>query len=201
MAFLRTDSATDTQAVLAGDGVLLRPPKSVDYLPWAELRTLSRAHLARWEPRWARDELTKSGFRRRLRFYEREARDDHGYAFLVFSTGNDMLVGGVTLSNVRRGVSQSAMLGYWLGVSYVGQGLMTRAVRTVLPFVFETLKLHRLEAATQPHNQASIGVLERNGFHKEGLLKGYLKIDGSWQDHLLYARTAEDERAESQNTA
>ena len=82
-----------------------------------------------------RDELTKFAFRRRLRFYEREARDDRGYAFLVFSTANDVLIGGVTLSNVRRGVSQSAMLGYWLGVNYVGHGLMTRAVGAVLPFV------------------------------------------------------------------
>ena len=194
MAFLRADNTAESVVALDGDGVHLRPPRSVDYGPWAELRAASRAHLGTWEPSWVRDELTKSGFRRRLRFYDREVRDDRGYAFLLFSTGNDTLIGGVTLSNVRRGVSQSAMLGYWLGAPYVGKGYMTRAVHAILPFVFGTLNLHRLEAATQPNNRSSIGVLERNGFRREGLLKGYLKINGAWQDHFLYARTAEDNR-------
>jgi len=194
MAFLRPDRAHPQTVTLVGDGIELRPPRITDYAPWAELRTASRVHLAPWEPRWARDELTKSGFRRRLRFYERQARDDRGYAFLIFSTTNGMLIGGVTLSNVRRGVCQSAMLGYWLGVGYVGQGYMKRAVDTVLPFVFTTLKLHRLEAATQAHNMPSIGVLERNGFELEGRLKSYLKMDGVWQDHLLYARISEEEQ-------
>lgn len=194
MAFLRPDRAQQHTTELVGDGIMLRPPRSIDYAPWAELRAASRLHLAPWEPAWVRNELTKSAFRRRLRFYEREARDDHGYAFLIFSTANHMLIGGVTLSNVRRGVCQSAMLGYWLGAGHVGRGHMTRAVGAVLPFVFGTLKLHRLEAATQPHNTRSIGVLERNGFQQEGRLKSYLKIDGAWQDHLLYARIAEDER-------
>ena len=194
MAFLRPDRAHQQTSELVGEDILLRPPRSADYAPWAQLRAASRLHLAPWEPMWVRNELTKTAFRRRLRFYEREARDDHGYAFLIFSTTNNMLMGGVTLSNVRRGVCQSAMLGYWLGAGHVGQGFMTRAVGTVLPFVFETLKLHRLEAATQPHNTRSIGVLERNGFQQEGRLKSYLKIDGVWQDHLLYARIAEDVR-------
>lgn len=194
MAFLRPDRTHHQTPRLVGDGLELRSPRATDYGPWAELRAASRMHLAPWEPRWVRDELTKSGFRRRLRFYERQARDDRGYAFLIFSTTNDMLIGGVTLSNVRRGVSQSAMLGYWLGSEHVGQGYMTRAVSTVLPFVFSTLKLHRLEAATLAHNAPSIAVLERNGFQLEGRLKSYLKIDDVWQDHLLYARLGEDER-------
>ncbi len=194
MAFLRPDRAQQHTTELTGEGIMLRPPRVTDYAPWAQLRAASRLHLAPWEPKWVRDEMTKPAFRRRLRFYEREARDDHGYAFLIFSTANDMLIGGGTLSNVRRGVCQSAMLGYWLGAGYVGQGYMTRAVGAVLPFAFGTLKLHRLEAATQPHNLPSIGVLERSGFRLEGRLKSYLKIDGAWQDHLLYARIAEDER-------
>lgn len=201
MAFLRSDRTQQHSAVLDGDGVVLRPPQISDYGPWAELRAASRVHLAPWEPKWVRDELSKSGFRRRLRFYEREARDDNGYAFLIFSTANEVLIGGVTLSNVRRGVCQSAMLGYWLGAEHVGQGYMTRAVGAVLPFVFETLKLHRLEAATQAHNAPSIGVLERNGFQLEGHLRGYLKINGAWQDHLLYARMAEDKQPEGRTNA
>lgn len=194
MAFLRAERPSRKIQPIRGDGVTLRPPQLSDYTRWAELRAASRMHLAPWEPAWVRNELTHAAFRRRLRFYEREAREDHGYAFLLFSTGEETLVGGLTLSHVRRGVSQSAMLGYWLGLGHTGKGLMTRAVKALVPFAFRSLKLHRLEAAVQPHNSASVGVLERNAFQREGVLRQYLKIDGRWQDHVLFARLEEDAR-------
>lgn len=191
MAFLRAGNSSEW-AVIQGRGVWLRPPQTSDYGPWAELRALSRAHLVPWEPAWPRDDLTKSAYRRRIKHYQREARDDLGYAFLVFETDSDRLIGGLTLSNVRRGVTQSAMLGYWLGVPHVGRGHMTAAVRAVLPHAFEPLRLHRIEAAVQPVNARSVGVLRRTGFVEEGLARRYLKINGSWQDHLLFAILAED---------
>lgn len=191
MAFLRAGNSSEW-AVIQGRGVWLRPPQLSDYGPWAELRALSRAHLVPWEPAWPRDDLTKSAYRRRLKHYQREARDDLGYAYLVFEAESDTLIGGLTLSNVRRGVTQSAMLGYWLGLPFVGRGRMTAAVRAVLPQAFETLRLHRVEAAVQPGNARSVGVLNRAGFTEEGLARRYLKINGAWQDHLLFAILAED---------
>lgn len=191
MALLRVGLVSDS-VVLQGRRVWLRPPQMADYVAWAELRALSRAHLAQWEPAWPRDDLSRSAFRRRLRHYQRDARDDLGYAFLILETDTDMLLGGLTLSNVRRGVTQAATLGYWLGLPHAGRGFMTDAVRAVRPFAFETLRLHRLEAAVQPHNAASVAVLERAGFEREGLAKRYLKIDNAWQDHLLYALLVED---------
>ena len=103
-----------------------------DYAPWAELRAISRDHLTPWEPVWQRDELSRSSFRRRVRHYQREAREDLGYAFLIFSDADDQLVGGLTLSNVRRGVTQAAVLGYWLGKPFVCRGYMTEAVRAAV---------------------------------------------------------------------
>lgn len=191
MAFLRAGNANEW-AVLQGRGVWLRPPQMSDYGPWAELRALSRAHLVPWEPAWPRDDLTKSAFRRRVKHYQREARDDLGYAFLLFAAESDRLMGGLTLSNVRRGVTQSAMLGYWLGAPFVGAGHMTAAVRAVLPHAFEQLRLHRVEAAVQPSNGRSADVLRRAAFVEEGLARRYLKINGTWQDHLLFAILAED---------
>ncbi len=191
MAFLRAGNSSEW-AVIQGRGLWLRPPQMSDYGPWAELRTLSRAHLTPWEPAWPRDDLTKSAYRRRVKHYQREARDDLGYAFLVFEAETDRLLGGVTLSNVRRGVTQSAMLGYWLGLPFVGQGLMTAAVRAVLPHAFEQLRLHRIEAAAQPSNLRSVSVLRRTGFVEEGLARRYLKINGQWQDHLVFAILTED---------
>lgn len=194
MAFLRSTIGPEAAHVVHGRGVWLRPPVMNDYAPWAELRTLSRDHLTPWEPAWPRDELTRIAFRRRVRHYQREAREDLGYAFLLFADGSNTLLGGVTLSNVRRGVTQSATLGYWLGRSQLRRGYMTEAVAAVIPFAFDHLRLHRIEAAAMPANVASLRVLERNGFKREGLARRYLKIDGTWQDHILHALLADDER-------
>ena len=191
MAFLRAGNPSEW-AVIQGRGVWLRPPLLGDYVAWAELRTQSRAHLVPWEPAWPRDDLTKSAYRRRIKHYQREARDDLGYAFLAFEGDSDRLIGGLTLSNIRRGVTQSAMLGYWLGLPFVGRGHMTAAVRAVMPHAFEALRLHRVEAAVQPANERSAAVLRRAGFTEEGLARRYLKINGQWQDHLLFAILAED---------
>ena len=62
---------------------------------------------------------------------------------------------------------------------------MTRAVRALVPFAFDALRLHRLEAACIPTNQASIRLLEKTGFTREGYAREYLCINGVWQDHLL----------------
>lgn len=192
MAFLKTGLGTEHSVHIRGQGVWLRPPQMADYAPWAQLRALSRDHLTPWEPQWTRDELTRSAFRRRLRHYAREQREDLGYAFFIFRNGDDSLLGGLTLSNVRRGVSQSASLGYWLGLPYVRRGHMTEAVRALTTHGFDDLRLHRIEAACLPTNAASMRVLERSGFTREGLARRYLKINNAWQDHVLFAKLAED---------
>jgi len=196
MAFLRPSPSIDPDADIRGAHVCLRFPAMGDYAAWAELRALSRQHLTPWEPQWARDELTRSSFRRRLRHVQREARDDLGYAYLIFAESPLTLVGGLNISNVRRGIAQTASIGYWIGAPYAGRGLMTDALRTVAPFAFATLRLNRLEAACLPSNAASARVLARAGFRLEGRARQYLKIDGRWQDHDLYALLHDDSRPE-----
>jgi [ribosomal protein S5]-alanine N-acetyltransferase len=193
MAFSRS-ILPDVDAEVRGRQVYLRQPAMGDYSAWAELRALSRQHLTVWEPLWTRDELSRSAFRRRLRQYQREMREDQGYAFLVFREGDATLVGGLTISNVRRGVAQSASVGYWMGLPHVRCGYMTDALRAVLPFAFGTLGLHRLEAACLPHNAPSARVLEKAGFRREGTARRYLKINDIWQDHDLYALLHDDPR-------
>ena len=195
MAFLRSTSGIDAEAEVHGRHVFLRHPAMGDYSAWAELRAMSRQHLTVWEPQWARDELTRSAFRRRLRQYQRELRDDQGYAFLIFRQGDGRLLGGLSMSNVRRGVAQAASIGYWIGAPHVRRGHMTDAVRAVLPFAFATLGLHRLEAACLPHNRPSTRVLEKAGFKREGMARRYLKINGVWQDHDLFALLQDDAQA------
>jgi ribosomal-protein-alanine N-acetyltransferase len=179
---------------LEGPRVYLRPPRSRDWRDWAELRERSRAFLAPWEPTWPADALSRAAFRRRLRQTAGEWNDDSGYGFLVFRREDDVILGGVNLSNVRRGVAQAANLGYWIGESYARRGYMTEALRTVFPFVFDRMGLHRIEAACLPHNLASRRLLLRVGFREEGHARHYLRINGSWQDHVLYSLLSEDVR-------
>ena len=178
--------------LIDGRGVYLRVPSGADYAEWAQLRSASRNFLRPWEPTWAADELSRNAFRRRLRHYQKELRDETGYALFVFRSNDHRLAGGLTISNVRRGVTMSGTIGYWMGEHFAGSGLMTEAVRAVLPFMFKTLNLHRAEAACLPRNLASIRVLEKAGFQQEGFARRFLRIDGQWQDHVLYARLADD---------
>ena len=187
MALLRAVSTSDLGPVIESEKVTLRTPQMADYPAWAELRAQSREFLVPWEPLWATDELSRASFRRRVRHYQRDLREDVGYALFIFAVPTGALVGGLTLCNVRRGVTQSCTLGYWIGAQYANQGYMTAAVRAVVPFVFDSLELHRLEAACLPTNAASIRLLEKTGFKREGLARRYLRINGIWQDHLLYA--------------
>jgi [ribosomal protein S5]-alanine N-acetyltransferase len=195
MAFLRSPLVVDAEAEIRGKRVVLRHPVMQDYAAWAELRALSRRHLTPWEPQWTRDELTRSTFRRRLRQYQRELRDDHGYAYLIFGDAEGGLLGGLNVSNVRRGVAQAASVGYWMGAPHAGRGLMTDAVRAAVQFAFTTLGLNRLEAACLPSNAASARVLDKTGFKREGRARRYLKIDGQWQDHDLFALLHDDPRS------
>jgi len=192
MAFFRTVSLPETPPAIERYGVLLRPPQMADYAEWAGLREKSRAFLVPWEPIWPADDLTRGAFRRRLKRYAEDQRTDQAYAFFIFRQEDNVLVGGLTLANVRRGVAQAGSLGYWLGEPFVRRGYMTAAVKALLPFTFGALKLHRVEAACIPTNVASIRLLEKCGFMREGYAREYLCINGVWQDHLLYARLASD---------
>jgi [ribosomal protein S5]-alanine N-acetyltransferase len=200
MAFLRSVSLGESLPHLLGQDVYLRVPSSGDYADWAELRARSRAFLTPWEPTWASDELTRTSFKRRLRQYQKDLRDETGYAFFAFRNSDRALIGGLSLTNVRRGVTQSVTLGYWMGAPYAGRGYMTQAVGVLKPFVFGHLLLHRLEAACLLDNEASTRVLDKAGFTAEGIARRYLKINGAWQDHRLFGLVAEDMATDNQQS-
>jgi ribosomal-protein-alanine N-acetyltransferase len=188
MAFFRTINFSEPLPSIVGEGVALRTPQMTDYNDWAALREQSREFLTPWEPTWPADDLSRSAFRRRIRRYAEDLRTDQGYAFLIIRNPDDAIIGGLTLANIRRGVAQAGSLGYWMGLPFVRRGYMTAAVRAVIPFAFNTLRLHRLEAACIPSNAGSIRLLENTGFVREGYAREYLCINGIWQDHLLYGR-------------
>ena len=178
--------APDVGLRVDGEGVFLRPPRIGDYTAWSELRRRSRAFLQPWEPTWPVDDLTRSAWRRRLSAYAHDIERGLAYPFLVFRTSDNAMVGGITLSNIRRGVAQMGTIGYWVGEPFTRRGYTVASVKAVARFSFERLGLHRLEAACIPSNEPSRGVLLKAGFTQEGLARAYLRINGIWEDHLLF---------------
>jgi ribosomal-protein-alanine N-acetyltransferase len=178
---------------LVGPRVVLRMGDPADWRAWRQVREASRAYLAPWEPLWPPNALTYGFFCSLLRRHWREWRQGRGYGFLIFLRRVDGSegppIGGIALNDVMRGVAQKGTLGYWMGEAYSGRGYMTEAVGLVCDFAFNTLRLHRVEAACLPRNEPSKALLKRTGFEQEGYAKAYLQINGAWEDHILWSRT------------
>jgi ribosomal-protein-alanine N-acetyltransferase len=187
MAILRSSQESWREAELSTPALYIRPPQMRDWRVWAELRAVSREFLTPWEPTWPSDALSRSAFRRRIRRQLRDGNDDIGYSFFVLRKSDDALLGGITLSNVQRGAAQCCNVGYWIGRPYARQGHMSEALIGILDHCFNGLGLHRVEAACMPNNRASQTLLEKSGFRREGYARDYLKIDGAWRDHILFA--------------
>lgn len=175
-----------------GGGVNLLTPKWADFDEWVVLRKSNIEHLAPWEPSWNPALLSRSSYRTRLAKFKKMISADTGYPFHIFRADTGKLVGACNLTFVRRGSLQSANIGYWVGQEFNRQGFARASIRAVLKFAFGELGLHRVEAGVRPANTASIKLLEASGFKREGTARGLIKIDGSWEDHLMYARLSSD---------
>jgi ribosomal-protein-alanine N-acetyltransferase len=196
MAFFKSIIPQSNAPIIDGNGVFLRMPRMADFEEWSAVRGASREFLAPWEPLWPDDDLTRGAFRRRIRRYERDLHEEAGYAFLVFRKSDRVMLGGATLTNLRRGAAQACSLGYWMAQSHAGKGYMSAAIAALVPFAHSLLRLRRIEAACLLSNAASIKLLEKMKFSREGTARQYLSIAGSWQDHLLYARLSSDPQPE-----
>jgi ribosomal-protein-alanine N-acetyltransferase len=139
---------------------------------------------------WAYAPLNDSGW---AAYIERiEGERNHGFLVCLLDTG--AIVGVINISEIVRGLFQSAYLGFYAGAQFAGQGYMAEGMKLVLDVGFDRLKLHRLEANIQPENRRSIALVRRLGFRKEGFSPRYLKIGGRWKDHERWAITAEEWR-------
>jgi [ribosomal protein S5]-alanine N-acetyltransferase len=177
---------------LEGDNHLLRLPRYGDYNQWQRLRSDSRRFLEPWEPTWRHDELTEGSFRSRVIRGKQEYSSGQAVPLFIFDKLDMTLLGGVTIGYIRRGAAQSCMIGYWMGERHSGKGHMFAALQLVIPYIFVGLELHRIEAACIPDNDRSMRLLEKAGFQREGYLRGYLKINGQWRDHVMFSRLESD---------
>lgn len=189
---LQQRSATAFDPILVRDSITLRSPRLRDYGDWVALRKASRAHLTRWENVWSDNDLSLAAFRRRLRVWERQRRKASGLCLFIRRMDDDQLIGGVTLSNIRFGAARTGVVGYWIGAPFVRQGYGRLAVDEAVIHGFESIGLNRIEAACQPENHASGKLLQSLGFQLEGRARGYLRINGEWRDHDIYALIESD---------
>ena len=172
----------------------LRLPQHSDFRAWTGLRADSRSFLAPWEPVWSADHLTRKSFTNRVYWASRAYAGGTAMPLFLIRRTDDLLLGAVTVDNIRRGPAQAATVGYWIGAPFARQGYMSEALRAVIHHCFTVLDLSRLESACLPENAASRGVLEKCGYKYEGVAQSYLQINGRWRNHVLYANLRGDRR-------
>ncbi|GAA2181066.1 GNAT family protein [Brooklawnia cerclae] len=102
------------------------------------------------------------------------------------------LMGQLTVANIVLGSARSATIGYWIDRHYAGRGLTPVAVALACDYLWQVLRLHRVEIAIRPENRPSLRVVEKLGFREEGLRPAFLHIDGDWRDHRIFALNAEE---------
>lgn len=177
---------------LDGETTSVRRPVLADAEPLLDLRRRNREFVGPWDPLRPEGFFTLEGQRMALLAMESAWVEDRAYGFVVLDAADDRIVGQASLSNLVRGAWQNATLGYWIDEASNGRGHATSAVRLLVDFAFGPLGLHRLMPAVIPRNARSARVLRKNGFRLEGRALRYLQINGVWEDHDLYAMTAEE---------
>jgi [ribosomal protein S5]-alanine N-acetyltransferase len=164
--------------------VFIRRPQTGDEQGLLFLHQRSRAFLSPW----IAPMLTQADC---LAYIDRCQREDFEGS-LICQTSTQDIMGVANLSQIFYGPFQNAYLGYYVDVEFAGKGFMTEGVKLVIDYAFKRLRLHRLEANIQPENTASIDLVKRLNFTKEGFSQHYLKVNGKWRDHERWALTLEN---------
>ncbi|MGM9988042.1 MAG: GNAT family N-acetyltransferase [Bacillaceae bacterium] len=173
--------------MLVGNSIYLRPLTVADAKTNLQLQQSNREFFEQFAITRNDDFYT---LEEQIKLIERRIKTrkaDEEYYYGIFTNENDTLIGSIHLFQVFRGPSQSAFIGYFLNKDHNGKGYMTEAVKLLVDYGFNELKLHRIEAGVMPHNIPSIRVLEKAGFHQEGLARKNVNINGKWEDHQVLA--------------
>lgn len=174
--------------------LVLRAPRSVDVPELRRMLRKNSAYLRPWlpAPQPGVDPTSIAEISKTVARYRGAWRRDEAYNFLIEPAGESRIIGRISLTHVARGVWQNAHVGYFIDESEQGKGFTAEALDRLVTFSFETLLLHRVQAAIMPRNARSVRVVEKTRFRKEGMAERFLKIAGKWEDHLIFAITAEE---------
>jgi [ribosomal protein S5]-alanine N-acetyltransferase len=172
--------------MLKSESIYIRPFIMSDAAALLELQLANRDFFQRFSMERDDDFYTLEAQLERIPQYQELSQNDQSYNFGIF-TYEDTLIGTINLFHVMRDSLQSAFIGYFLDKNHNGKGYTTEAAKLIVDYGFNELNLHRIEAGVMPHNIGSIRVLEKAGFHKEGIAVKNVKINGKWEDHQVLA--------------
>ncbi|MBP1964231.1 GNAT family N-acetyltransferase [Paenibacillus aceris] len=167
--------------------VYIRFPEETDAEELTAMYKRNREFFEKFSPSTPEEYYTKEHQLQSITKSKADRAEDRRYAFVICHKEDKRIIGSIGLSFVVRGPLQSCMIGYNLDQAYNGKGYMTEAVKQVVRYAFEELKLHRIVGEASPRNPGSIRVLENAGFHKEGISRSNVKINGVWEDHQVLA--------------
>lgn len=172
--------------MLKSESIYIRPFITSDATALLELQLANRDFFQKFSMERDDNFYTLEAQLERIPQYQELSQNDQSYNFGIF-TYDDTLIGTINLFHVMRGSLQSAFIGYFLDKNHNGKGYTTEAAKLIVDYGFNELNLHRIEAGVMPHNIGSIRVLEKAGFHKEGIAVKNVKINGKWEDHQVLA--------------
>ena len=176
------------QQVFEVDGdILLRTAEPTDAYVISQYFVVNRAHLKPWEPERDAEFFTLSGWTSRLIKLNELHRLGLGYYLVIIDRETEQMLGTISFSTLTRFPVHACHVGYSLANGAQGRGVMSRALKMAVDYMFNVQNMHRIMASYMPHNLRSEAVLERLGFEREGLSKQSLLINGQWRDHILTA--------------
>jgi len=175
--------------------LIVRPYTYEDAEDKLQLHQENREHFQKWSPVRGNEEFfTLQGQIDSIKKFMENSAEDSRYDFAIFLQEDSLLtlIGEVQFTFVARGPKQSCMVGYQIGEKFNGKGYMTRALEIALKIAFQELKFHRVTSQVNPENIASLRVLEKVGFVKEGYARKNLKVGDKWCDHVCVALLEEE---------
>ncbi|WP_239004579.1 GNAT family N-acetyltransferase [Paenibacillus tepidiphilus] len=172
---------------MRSDNIHIRALTADDAPALLQLQLENRDLFERYSPTRTPEFYTLEGQHQRIQKQAEARQNDQAYDFGIFTNSDQRLIGTISLFHVMRGPLQSAIIGYDLAQKHNGKGYTTEAVRLTVDYGFHQLNIHRIEAGVMTHNIASIRVLEKSGFHREGIARKNVHINGSWEDHQVLA--------------
>lgn len=186
--------ASQLTPLLQGRRISLRPLEVTDFRAWQRARRLNVEWLTKWEPKKHPNQPDavedREAFASRCAARARERQLGAGFGFGVFLDGT--FIGEMNINSVQRGAFQNCYVGYWIDQRVAGKGYTPEALILALQFAFDELRIHRVQIAIIPRNEASLRVVRKLEIRPEGVAERYLEINGTWEDHLRHAITAEE---------
>ena len=178
--------------LLEGKNCYLRILTEEDATIFTKLLIANKRYWSIFEPRQEPSFYTVAVQRDKIKESLYQMRDRREYNFGIFKSDTNQLIGHISLYSIKRLPFSSGFIGYSIDERQTGKGIGSEAVRLVTEFAFDRVALHRVEAYVSPRNKGSINVLERSGYHLEGLLRQLLYINGVWEDHYMFSMIEDD---------